>query len=402
MKGRLILATVRIVQRSKRSLTLVIDHGIDSVSGKRKKETRTLQTTDVKEAEIERLKILTQLASGVYKRTRRTTLGEYIDYWFTTSVAKSLASKTIERYKQCAELRIKPWIGGISLCELTRKDLMSFYERIIKVGRLDNKISKKDVPVGKDTVAYHHRFIRRILNHALYEDEIIDKNVAMKLKPPEPKDITGFDADKDVVKVFTADEIITLENLAKGSPYKNLLSVALRTGMRREELLALTYDCIDFEDRSVTIKRALIYTKGNGFEFKTTKNKKRRVIEITSFVIDAIKNEMAIQQKYRERLKKNFIETGLIFTNSDGTNLHPDQISSWFPKFCMECGVTRLTFHCLRHTHASHLLASGEDISYVSKRLGHSSIQVTYNTYFHFIPHEKREALQKLDERFRR
>lgn len=396
------MTTVRIAQRSKKALTLIIDHGIDPVTQKRKKETRTLQTVDMEEAEIERLKVLTQLAEGSYKRTRKTILGEYIDYWFTTSVAKGLASKTIERYKQCADLRIKLWIGHIKLCDLTRKDLMSFYEKIIEFGRMDNKTTKKNVPVGKDTIAHHHRFIRRVLNHAVYEDEIIDKNVALKLKLPEPKTLHGFNADQEITKVFTSDEIMKLEESAKSTPYNNLLTVALRTGMRREELLALTHDCIDAVNHTVTIKQALIYTKEHGFEFKPTKNKKRRFIEITNLVLTAFKNEAKKQDEYKKRLENNYIENDLIFTNPDGSNLHPDQISSWFPKFCKSAEVSRLTFHCLRHTHASHLLATGEDISYVSKRLGHSSIHITYNIYFHFIPNEKREALQKLDERFKR
>ncbi|WP_110956172.1 tyrosine-type recombinase/integrase [Anaerosinus massiliensis] len=123
-------------------------------------------------------------------------------------------------------------------------------------------------------------------------------------------------------------------------------------------------------------------------------------MEITDIVISAIKNEQLKNKENKLRLRENYVDTGLIFCNTDGTNLHPDHVSSWFPKFCEKSNISRLTFHCLRHTHASHLLAAGEDISYVSKRLGHSSIEVTYNTYFHFIPKEKREALQKLEKRF--
>jgi len=409
------MTTVRITQRSKKSLTLVIDHGIDPITKKRKKETRTLDTTDMEIAEIERLKILTELAQGTYKPSSKATVKEYFEYWFTTSVAKGLATKTIERYKQCADLRIIPWLGHIRLCDLKRTDLQRFYEKIIEIGRFKQEVKKKKIkedkpkkqeiklPVGKDTIAHHHRLIRRVLNHAVYEDELLDRNVAARIKLPEPEKAEGYNPDMEIVKVFTADEITILESAAKKTPYAKLLAVALRTGMRREELLALTWDCIDFKNHTIHIKQALVYTKEKGYEIKPTKNKKRRLIEATEEVLNAFKSEAVKQAPNKVRLKDKYDKAKkLIFCRSDGFYMHPDTPSTWFPDFCKECGVTRLNFHCLRHTHASHLLSAGEEISYVSKRLGHSSIHVTYNTYFHFIPLEKRDALKELEKRFKK
>ena len=172
--------------------------------------------------------------------------------------------------------------------------------------------------------------------------------------------------------------------------------------MRREELLALTWDSVDFKKHTITVKRALIYTKANGYEFKPTKNKKRRLIEVTEEVLNALRAEARRQAPFKVRLKDKYQKKNLIFCREDGMQNHPDSVSSWFPSFCKQIEITRLSFHCLRHTHASHLLASGEDISYVSKRLGHSSMDVTYGTYFHFIPLEKREALKELEKRFKK
>lgn len=391
------MATVRIEQRSKKTLTLLIDFGVDKVTKKRKRDTIVLDTTDMKVAEAERLRILADLTEDKYKKTDKTTLSDYIDYWFTTTVAKELASKTIERYKQCANLRIKPWIGNIRLADLTRDDLYNFYKKIISTGNLSNKKTKKTI--GNDTVVHHHRFIRRLLNHALYEDEIITRNVALKIKLPEVPDAPLI---KEKIKVLTQEEIFILEKYICDDQYNNLISVALRTGMRREELLALRNNCIDFTNNTIEIREALIYTKEKGFEFKLTKNQKSRIIEVTDVVIKAIKDEQQKNKLNKERIGKDlYNDTGLVFCLEDGLHLHPDKISTWFPKVCTKCGITRITFHGLRHTHASHLLASGEEISYVSKRLGHSSIEITYNTYFHFIPLEKRESLKRLENRFR-
>lgn len=405
------MATVRVERRSKKSHTLIIDHGIDPITKKRLKDTRTIATDDPEVAEVERLKVLTDLAKKTYKPTNKTTLEEYIEYWFTTPEYKRLASKTKENYRNCAYRRIIPWIGNIKLHDLTRDDLKKFYERIIEIGHLDNLKplkpgeQRKRKEVGKETILYHHRFICRLITHAIHEDEILDRNVAAKITLPGPPERNEeYDSDEEIVKVFTLDEVITLETEAaskpNAAPYVNIIRVALRTGMRREELLALRWQDIDFKNHTIAIRRALIYTKLNGYEFKSTKNKKRRTIEVTEEVLDACRAEASRQDFFKVRLKDKYNNNNLIFCREDGIQSHPDSVSTWFPNFCKSIGITRLGFHCLRHTHASHLLASGEDITYVSKRLGHSSIQITFEKYLHFIPFEKREALKELENRF--
>ena len=400
---------VRLEKRHKTSWIIVVDKGIDPVTKKRIKERHSIKTDDPEVAEAERLKTELAILKGTYKHTDKTTLAAYIDRWFETSAAKGLASKTIERYKQCADLRIKPWIGNIRLRDLKRTDLQSFYDRIIEVGHLDNLKPVKDGEeqkkekrsIGNDTVAHHHRFIRRVLNHAVYEDEILERNVAARIKLPAVK--AAFDPDDDAVKVFTSSEIATLEEEAKSTPYAQLIAVALRTGMRREELLGLRWDAVNFKDKTILIKQALVRTKASGYEIKPTKNKKRRLIEATNEILNAFKAMARKQAPHKLRLGENYRrDLNLIFCREDGFYSHPDTISSWFPDFCKSIGVTRLSFHCLRHTHASHLLAAGEDLGFVSKRLGHSGVQITYQTYTHFIPMEKREALQELEKRFKK
>lgn len=149
------------------------------------------------------------------------------------------------------------------------------------------------------------------------------------------------------------------------------------------------------------MKRALVYTKERGYEYKLTKNKKRRKIEVTKEVTSVFRQLAKVQSAHKERLGENYSKDNLVFCREDGQPTHPDTVSSWFPDFCDDCGITRLTFHCLRHSHASHLLAEHEDISYVSRRLGHSDISVTYKRYFHLIPLERRKSLTDLDNRFK-
>jgi integrase len=392
------MAKGRIEKRHQSSYTLIIDEGIDSETGARKRWSKSVKTDDEEEAQRQLDIILGQIANKTFIKSPNLTVDQYFNNWLKTPEARRLAPKTFTSYKKCIDLRIVPWIGNIKIGDLSRSDLKNFYQRIYDEGRLagSDKDSKKGQPIGKRTVLYHHQVIRRVLNHAVYEDEILPRNVADKITIPEPLD-QEFDEDADLVKVFTAEQVTTLERYTVDTPYYALVALALRTGMRRSELLALTWDSVDFDKSTIFIKRSISYTPDKGCIYKSTKNKNKRIIEVTSEVLDILRLEQERQRKFKEAAADN----NLIFCRDNGQTIHPDTPSSWFPGFCVEHGLPRLTFHCLRHTHASHLLAEGEDISYVSKRLGHSDITITYKTYFHFIPLEKRDSVKNIEKKFK-
>jgi len=424
------MATAWLEKPYKSSYLIVIDMGKDPATGKRTKIRKSIKTDDEEVAKKEMNIMLGQVESNKYIKPSKITVKQFFEQWLTTTTALKLASKTFVSYRQCIKLRIVPWIGDIKIDELTRSHLNAFYQRIVDEGRFENKKDKKtgtkpDIqkpidketiikpaikkPIGKETILYHHRVIHRILNDAI-KDNLIQDNPANLVDLPDPKGVI-FDEDEGLVKVFTDKEVSTLEEAAKSTPYYDLIYTALRTGMRRGELLALSWDAIDFDNNTIFVKRAVVYTKDKGLEFKPTKNKKRRKIEVTPAVTDVLRQRQERQELEKLRIDENNKEKNeekiypthnLVFCWEDGSQIHPDTPSTWFPTFCKSIPITRLTFHCLRHTHASHLLAGGEDISYVSKRLGHSDITVTYDRYFHLIPLEKRKSLEDLDIKFRK
>lgn len=416
----ILLASAWLEKKYKSSYIINIDCGKDQITGKRKRITKSIKTDDEEVAKKEMNILLGQVESETYKPPSKITVKQFFEKWLTTPPALKLASKTFVSYQQCIKLRIVPWLGNIKIEELKRSHLNEFYQRIIKEGRFDNRKEKKDpgsdedtppkkLPIGKETILYHHRVIHRILKDAMKED-LIQRNPADFVDLPEPE-IAKFDEDEGLIKVFTDKEVTALEEAAKTTPYYDLIFTALRTGMRRGELLALSWDAVDFDNNTIFIKRAIVYTKDKGLEFKPTKSKKRRKIEVTPAVMEVLKKRQTAQKIEKERIEtsnkenseeKSYPKHNLVFCWEDGSQMHPDTPSTWFPNFCNSINITRLTFHCLRHTHASHLLAEGEDISYVSKRLGHSAITITYDRYFHLIPMEKRKSLQDLDRKFKK
>ena len=415
------MANAWVEKRYKKSYTIVVDEGIDPVTNERIRWSTSIKTDDPVVAESQKNIILGQVESKTYIHPTKTTVKEYFEYWQTTPAAKKLASTTRANYKKHIKNRIIPWLGDIKIFDLNSNHLENFYERILREGSLrvcSKKEQEKPVrrEVGIETVLYNHSVIHRVLEDAKLKHKLIKENPADFADLPDVEE--DFDEDKGLVKVFSADEIkVLLEQAeAKHRKYFPLVYVALHTGLRRGELLALSWRNINFEDKTIFVKKALVYTKENGYEIKDLKNpkrgtnKKRRKIEVVDSVLDVLRQVKASQDEIIQKIEEkkedladkvyDVKKLDLVFCRDDGQEMHPDSITSWFPTFCKEIGITRLGFHCLRHTHLSHLLSIGENIVWVSKRAGHSSPATTYNTYFHFIPTETRESLKELENKF--
>jgi integrase len=154
------------------------------------------------------------------------------------------------------------------------------------------------------------------------------------------------------------------------------LEVAAALGARCGEVLALRWS--DMKDGRVTIARSLTQTK-QGLEFKGTKSGKPRVIKIPASTLVKLEAHRQQQNTFRRQFGPGYkVDLDLIFANPDGTPLKPDSISATvFPLFRRLKLPKGASLHSLRHTHTSHLLASGVPLPVVSARLGHSSVRVT-------------------------
>ena len=87
----------------------------------------------------------------------------------------------------------------------------------------------------------------------------------------------------------------------------------------------------------------------------------------------------------------------LVFQANNGNYVNPHNLDRKFVKLIEKAGVKRISFHGLRHTHATHFLAGGENIKAVSERLGHASITITLQTYAHVLPKMQRQAALTID-----
>jgi integrase len=178
--------------------------------------------------------------------------------------------------------------------------------------------------------------------------------------------------------------------------YYVLFTLLARTGLRIREALALTWDDIDFENKTLTVNKTLVYPTNSTPYLSTPKTKASlRTIKLEDVTIRLLKkhrinrNEMYLMYS---NYKKP--ETNIVFHQHDGRWLRTNVVREYFKEVCKRAGLPVLSPHALRHTHAVHLLEAGANIKYVSERLGHASIKMTADTYLHVTKKIEDEALE--------
>jgi integrase len=202
------------------------------------------------------------------------------------------------------------------------------------------------------------------------------RKVADVAKPPK--------IEEGEVEILNADQIAAVLDALKGHSIYPIAALAIATGMRRGELLALRWKNVNFDASEVRVEHSLEQTKA-GLRFKAPKTKHgRRTISLPASAADMLREHRKKQLELRFALGmgKPGVEA-LVFCSHDGKPLSPNYLSiQWrraanLPK--------KVTFHALRHSHASALIAAGIDVVTVSRRLGHASPNITLGVYAHLF-----------------
>ena len=162
----------------------------------------------------------------------------------------------------------------------------------------------------------------------------------------------------------------------------------------------MSWTDIGFATKTATIRRSIEQTK-RGLRFKYPKNGKGRPIALPAFLVDALREHKAEQNRIKAMMGPKYNEEDLVFCRPDGLVWKPDTFSSDFAKLALRLNV-KMRFHDLRHSHASQLLKQGAPIKVVSERLGHSTPTVTMNIYAHVLPGMQEEATEKFDQTLRK
>jgi integrase len=173
----------------------------------------------------------------------------------------------------------------------------------------------------------------------------------------------------------------------EGRPIYPKAIVALFTGMRRGELVALRWGAVDLDKKLLRVREALEQTVSHGIRVKKPKSKAgRRDIALPDIVVSVLHEHRRAQLELRLKLGLGKLaDDTFVFGHVDGSPTTPKAVSLEWAKVADAIGMGDITFHALRHTHASQLIAAGVDVVTISKRLGHAKPSVTLDVYSHLF-----------------
>jgi integrase len=204
------------------------------------------------------------------------------------------------------------------------------------------------------------------------------------------------------------DDMIIVQDMSglieklKGSQLQALAMIALFTGLRLAEVLALRWSRVDLDKNMLQVREALEFTKAHGIRFKPPKSKAgRRDLTLPDILVDALREHRKAQLETRMKLGLGRLpDDALLFTSLNGQPRLPDVISATWRKFAARIGIPKVTFHALRHTHASQLIDAGVDIVTISKRLGHAKPDITLRIYAHLFRKDDSKAAAAINAAF--
>lgn len=377
-----------IEKRGENRWRLVVSGGTGP-DGKRIKHTKTIQATSRREAEKELAKFVAEVEKGLYVEPSKLTFKDFVERWLRDYGESNLAPKTLFRYRQILSSRVIPAMGHLKLEQIRPVHLIEFYKNLQEDGiREDGKPGG----LSAKTILYHHRVISSILNDAV-EWQLIPFNPASRVKPPRVTRKQAACYDMDQVKAM-------LKALETEEPkYRVIVIMALLTGLRRGELMGLTWQDVDFDGGTLMVRQASQYLPGKGTFVKEPKNESsQRLLALPSSLVNILRQYKREQAEHRLKVGDLWQGSDRLFTTWDGQPMHPDTISSWFPKFLKRHGLPHLPFHGLRHTAATLLINKGIPLKNVSGRLGHADVGTTGNIYSHFLQSADRVIADTLDE----
>ena len=180
-----------------------------------------------------------------------------------------------------------------------------------------------------------------------------------------------------------------------------LLVLALTTGMRRGELLALRWSDIDCEGQNLQVRRTVDFIARYGYvenEPKTVRG--RRKILLPAFVVEMLKRHRISQLEQKLKVGESWLDLDLVVCGLEGNYLNPRYLLKLFDKLLQEAGLPHMRFHDLRHSAATILLSMGVHAKVVQELLGHSTISMTMDVYSHVLPSMQKDAMDKWDDLF--
>ncbi len=347
-----------------------------TVYAKTKEDAKTLLAKAIAEAKLDAPASL----AGLSAEPEDPKVSEYLSSWLSES-EHSLKVSAYRRYELSVRCHLAPAFADVPLRALSPNHIQSLYQEKLRDG------------LSPRSVIHLHEALRRALNRATALG-LITRNPCDGVQPPR--------APKTAMQPLDRQQAIRFLEAVRETKHEALFTLAITTGMRQGELLGLRWKDIDLDAAIIRVSRSYVswHSRGHGFTFVEPKSAgSRRVVALTP---------AASQSLHRhERLAKAsglhgldcpvFSSESPVFSSESGTPLSPPNvIARHFKPILERTGLPDIRFHDLRHTCATLLLGQDVHPKIVQELLGHASIQLTLDTYSHYLPDMQEKAVDAM------
>lgn len=303
---------------------------------------------------------------------------------------KNVSSTTYARYLIYMKNHIVPKLGKMRLQDI----------KAMHIQKILNDCSSGGM--GASSVKH----IRTIFNQALelaFKQEMIPKNWTDYTTLPKSRKV------QDVV-IFTREEQEKIIGALKINPIGILIRLAISTGAREGELLGLSWDDVDFKNKTINIRQALVKERKFSEDGRKVTGRENmigavktltsnRVIPIADNVCTALQKYKLIQRSFlRSNIRFDDDIPNMVFLGVTGSYWDQSNMIKHYCKFLKDLDIPYRKFHALRHTFATRIMEANVHPKVAQELLGHASVDITMNVYSHVLPEQKREAIDKIKE----
>lgn len=350
-----------------------VRYDVEGPDGARHQRGETRRTRE--EADALLVKRLGELRDGTYAPPAKETVGDYLDRWLAAAAARARPA-SLERYRAIVRLHLAPALGGVRLAQLTPARVEALLA------------AKRDAGLAPRTVGQIHAVLRLALAQAVRRGEL-PRNVAALVAPPrvEPAE----------VPTWTLAQLQAFLAATAGDELAALWRLAVTTGLRRGELLALRWADVDLAAGVLAVARTQTRDGAGGWTVGPPKTRAgARQVVLGPADVAALRAHQARQKARRLRLGPAWQELDLVFDRGDGAMLSGESLHQRFKRRARRGGLPAIPFHALRHAQATLLDEAGAAMAVRQRRLGHAAARQTLG-YTHAELRQHRDTAQALE-----
>jgi integrase len=302
--------------------------------------------------------------------------------WLAALPAEGLEPSTVLHYSDCLK-RMLPYVGAIAIQELDATDLDAAYGAL------------RDRGLSARSIRASHIAMNKMMKEAQRLGRVAD-NATTTARPPRARATRAKSFD-----TWTLEELRRFFDVISDDEDLVIWWVLAFTGMRRGELLALRWEDLDLDAGVLGVRRAVGRGPGGAFTKTPKSDSGQRSVELDSATVRILRDHERAQKEQRLLIGPGWRNhDGLVFTAADGSPLRPGRLTELWRMLVREgakkADVAVIRLHDLRHSHATQLLGAGVRPDVVTKRLGHSSVAFTLQTYGHVYEGDQRAALERM------